>query len=330
MRAVVFETPGELSITDIPEPVAARGEVVLRVDAAGLCGTDIHTFHGQYPSPFPYVPGHEFAGTVLATGEGVDPSLIGREFAVHPLESCLHCPECRAGRINFCANFTAYGSHRPGGFAERIAVRVDCLHPLPEGVSPQEGAFAEPLACVLHGLDRVGVEAGDRVLLYGAGSIGLLLLQATRAMGASRVDVVDLLPNKLEMAAGLGGTPLPLGAEAEREAYDLVIDATGVVPVVSKMVANARNGGRVLYFGVCPPGARIEIEPFEIFRREISIVGCFSLGYEIDRSLRMIAGGAVQVKPLISARRPLEEMRAAIAEHDAGGSAIKTLFLPNG
>lgn len=329
MRAIVFDTPGELSLVEIPDPMPKPGEAVIQVDAAGLCGTDIHTFHGSYPAPFPFVPGHEFAGTVIEVGAGVDSGMIGRRYAVHPIAPCGRCSACRAGRLNFCAKMDVYGGNLTGGFAERSAIKVTCLHELSDDLPCEIAAFAEPLACVLHGLNRVGVEAGDRVLLFGAGSIGLLLLQACKVMGAATVDVIDLIPSKLDIARGLGGSPLAVGSTPDMQAYDLVIDATGVPKVVASMPAFARSGGRVLYFGVCPPGVKIEIEPFEIFRREISIVGCFSLAYEIGSALRLLASRAVDAAPLISARRPLSEMRDAIADHDRGGTAIKTLFIPS-
>jgi 2-desacetyl-2-hydroxyethyl bacteriochlorophyllide A dehydrogenase len=328
VKAIRFDAPGQLTLVDRPEPEPGPGEAIIQVEACGLCGTDIHTFHGNFPAPFPFYPGHEFAGTAVATGEGVDPGVIGRRFAVHPLLPCGQCDSCRSGRINFCRALSIYGGNLPGGFAERTAVRASSLHELPEGLSAEAAAFAEPLGCVLHGLGRIGVEPGDRVLLFGAGSIGLLILQAVRAQGAASVEVVDLLPQKLEIAAGLGGKPARVGEIPASRQFDLAIDATGAPSVVERLSGYVRDGGRILYFGVCPPDAQIPISPFEIFRRELTIAGCFSLTAELDPALRLLASGTIQTERLISARRPLQELGVALTEHDLGGQAIKTLILP--
>lgn len=332
MRAIVFETPGELRVADLPEPVPAADEVVLAVEAAGLCGSDIHAYLGVFPAPFPYVPGHEVAGRVVAVGAELDAAQIGRRYVLHPLLPCGECPACQAGRINFCAALHIYGGDLAGGFAERFAVRLDRLLPIPDGLASEQAAFAEPLACVLHGLDRIGVEAGDRVLIIGAGSIGLLLMQACLARGAGNATIGDIVHAKLDLARELGGIPLPLPGEIPPRSFDLVIDATGSPAVVAGLLAHVRDGGRVLYFGVCPPAATIAMHPFELFRRELTVAGCFSLAGELSPALELIAGGAVRVAPLISERLPLEGLRGVLAQHDGGGhgsAAIKTMVVPH-
>ncbi|MCC6790037.1 MAG: alcohol dehydrogenase catalytic domain-containing protein [Thermomicrobiales bacterium] len=331
MRAIVFETPGELRVADIPEPAPAATEVVLAVEAAGLCGSDIHAYLGAFPAPFPYVPGHEVAGRVVQVGGDLDPALIGRRFVVHPLRPCGACDNCHAGRINFCDSLHIYGGDLPGGFAERLAVQLDRLLEIPAHLSSEEAAFAEPLACVLHGLDRIGVAAGDRVLIIGAGSIGLLLMQACLARGAAGVTVADIVHDKLSLVRALGGTPLPLPGAIAPRSFDLVIDATGSPVVVAGLLEHVRDGGRVLYFGVCPPDATIAISPFELFRRELTIAGCFSLAGELEPALRLLADGAVNVASMISDRQPLEGLTHVLGQHEGGGhgsSAIKTLILP--
>jgi len=331
MRAIVFDNPGKMSLVDIPEPVAGPDEILLQVDAAGLCGSDIHAFLGAFPAPFPYVPGHEVAGTAIAGGGNTDPRMIGKRFVVHPLRQCGHCDSCRVGRINFCSDLSIYGGNLQGGFAERVAVHQSCLYEVPENLSSEEAAFAEPLACVLHGLGQIGVEAGDRVLIVGAGSIGLLLLQAAISSGASRVSIADLVPAKLETARMLGGHANDLSVDTNKHAFDLVIDATGSPSIVGGLTRFARDGGRILFFGVCPPDATIPLAPFDIFRRELTIAGCFSLVREIGPALRLIGSGAVRVAPLISARQPLEGLEKALSFHDHGGttSDIKTMMIPS-
>jgi 2-desacetyl-2-hydroxyethyl bacteriochlorophyllide A dehydrogenase len=328
MRAIVFERPGSALLTDVPDPTPGPGEVLMQVEAAGLCGTDVHSYRDEYPSPFPYIPGHENAGTVVGVGAGVDAAMIGRRYAVHPLLPCGTCDACRVGRINYCATLQVYGFGLGGGFAELMAVNTSCLVEVPASVPADVAAFAEPLACVLHGLEKVRVEGGDRVLLFGAGPIGLLILQACRALGAAQVDVVEIVPEKMTTAQRVGGHPCSSDLLVP-EAYDLVIDATGVARVVEGLTSYVRNAGRVLYFGVCPPDARVQLSPYEIFRRELTIVGCFSLAREFPAAVQMLVDGRVDVKPLITDRLPLSAMEEALKGHGKTSAGIKTLFIPS-
>ena len=328
MRAIIFEKPGDVRYTTVDEPTPGPGQVLLEVEACGLCGTDVHSYLDEYPSPFPYIPGHEMAGLAIAVGPGGDASLVGRRFAVHPILPCGSCAACAAGRIQFCPDMRVYGFGLSGGFAERTVVDVSCLAEVPAHVSGEIAAFAEPLACVLHGLKKVGVHAGDRVLLFGAGPIGLLLLQASRALGAASVDVVDLVAEKVAIGERVGGIGRRT-ADLQPEAYDLVIDATGVPAVVAGLLTYVKSGGRALLFGVCPPQSRVEFSPYEIFRRELTIVGCFSLAYEFTDAVAMLVDGRVDVRPLISARLPLAAMAETLRDHGSGAPTIKTLFVPS-
>ncbi|MFM9108579.1 MAG: alcohol dehydrogenase catalytic domain-containing protein, partial [Chloroflexota bacterium] len=323
MRAAVFVQPGNLELATLPEPVPGPGEVVLQVEAAGLCGSDVHAFEGSFPAPFPFVPGHEVVGTIRELGPGVDPGLLHRRAGVHPLLPCSACDGCAAGRINYCRDLSIYGGNLPGGFAERMTVRVSRLLPVPDGLPAEEAAFAEPLACVLHGLGRIGVERDDRVIIFGAGSIGLLMLQAVRALGAREVHVTDLVPAKLDLAAGLGGVPCPDPSVAAAP-FDLVIDATGNPSVVRTLTTFVRDAGRILLFGVCPPEATIEFSPFELFRRELTIAGCFSLVDELEPALALLADGQVRVTPLVSERTGLDGLATALGRHGHGGTRSVT------
>jgi 2-desacetyl-2-hydroxyethyl bacteriochlorophyllide A dehydrogenase len=328
MRAIRFAGIGVAEYVWLPDPRPEPQQVVVQVEAAGLCGTDIHALNGEFPVQFPLVPGHEFVGWVVQAGEEVDPELVGRRVAVHPLLPCGRCEPCCAGRINFCQSLRVYGGNLPGGLAEQVAVSVSSLRWLPEGIDFETACFAEPLSCVLHGLRLIGVERGDRILVFGAGPIGLLMLQACRALGAAEVVSVEPVAAKRDRAVALGAISAAPGDDLPRRAFDLVIDASGVPSVVERGIGFVRDGGRFLLFGVCPPGTRIALDPFDVFRREITICGCFSLTDEMESAIALLANGAIVGQPLITGRLGLEDVPAFLAAQGVGGRSIKAIVLP--
>ncbi|WP_007024293.1 alcohol dehydrogenase catalytic domain-containing protein, partial [Saccharomonospora iraqiensis] len=198
MRAVVVDEPGTVRVAEVPDPVPGPGEVVVRVGACGICGTDLHIADGHFPpTPYPIVPGHEFAGEVVALGPDVGAGrAVGERVAVDPSRFCGACGPCRAGRGNLCAGWGATGDTVDGAFAEYVAVPAATCHRMPEGMTDRQGALVEPVSCAVHGLRRIGVEVGERFLVVGAGTMGLILSRLLRASGA-RVTVVDRDPARL-------------------------------------------------------------------------------------------------------------------------------------
>ena len=324
MRAVRFSKIGVSECVLLPEPSPGPGQVILEVEACGLCGTDIHALHGDFPAQFPDVPGHEFVGTVVQTGDGVARDVLDRRAAVHPLKPCGTCDACVAGRINFCRSLHIYGGDLAGGFAERVAVDVRSLRWFPDGLDPEPASLAEPLSCVLHGLGQIGINPRDRVLIFGAGPIGLLMIQACLAMGADEVTSIEPELSKRSLAESLGAVTGTPGDHLPERSFDLVVDASGVPSVVEGAIRFVRDGGRILLFGVCPPGVRVGLEPFEVFRREITISGCFSLTDEMDAALALLASGKVLGQPLISHRLGLADLPEFLLTPESGsGVSIK-------
>ena len=186
MRAIVLDRPGSFRVTEVPDPTPGPGQVVVKVDACGICGTDLHIMDGEFPpTPYPITPGHEFAGTIAAVGADVTMDLpVGAPVAVDPSIYCGHCRRCRAGRANLCENWAAIGDTVDGAFAEYVAVPAANVYRLPAGFDGQTAAMVEPLACAVHGLRRLGPVFGDSVVLTGAGTMGLLLLQLLVHAGA--------------------------------------------------------------------------------------------------------------------------------------------------
>ena len=231
MRAIVLDRPGSFRVAEVPDPTPGQGQIVVKVDACGVCGTDIHIMDGEFPpTPYPITPGHEFAGTIVAVANDVKIDLpVGALVAVDPSLYCGYCRRCRSGRDNLCENWAAIGDTVDGAFAEYVAVPAVNAHRLPDGIDGQLGAMVEPLACAVHGLRRLGPVFGDTVVLTGAGTMGLLLLQLLVHAGAGPVTVVDRVGDRLEVARKLGAARVvgDLG-ELAGERFEIAVDATGV------------------------------------------------------------------------------------------------------
>lgn len=338
MRAVVIDGPGQVAVREVPPPSLGPGDVLVRVGAAGVCGTDVHIFRGEFEPRFPLIPGHEFAGVVEAVGEAVRSVRPGQAVAADPNVYCEQCHYCRQNKQNFCENWQAIGVTRAGAFAEYVAVPEPCVFPLPDGMSAAEGAFAEPLACVVYGQQRARPPLGGSVLVLGAGPIGLLHVQLARRNGAGLVVAVDVRPDRLRQALALGADhAVEAGERMEARlrqvaprGFDLVVEATGVPAVVEEAVRYVQNDGTLLIFGVSPNDSRIRLSPYEVYRRDLRIVGSFSLRKTFRAALDLLAARAVAVEPLIGQRIGLDEFPAALRAMAEGRAPGKILVLPNG
>src|SRR5258708_16966001 len=209
MRAIVLDHPGSFRVADVPDPTPRAREVVVRVDCCGICGTDLHIIDGEFPpTPYPITPGHEFAGQIVACGPDVEPDLAeGDRVAVDPSLYCGWCRRCRAGQDNLCENWAAIGDTKNGAFAEYVAVPAVNAHKLPNRIDGQYGAMAEPLACAVHGLRRLGPVIGESVAVIGAGTMGLLPLPLLLRAGAGPGPVVDRVASRLARARQLRAAP---------------------------------------------------------------------------------------------------------------------------
>lgn len=229
MKAVVIQKPGSSVIQDVPIPEPRDDEVQIEVKAAGICGTDIHIFHGEYLGDYPIVPGHEFAGVVAGGGEAVSRHKVGDRVAVEPNIACNNCDPCLHNRQNFCVNWEAVGVTRPGGMAEFATAPEENVFSIGE-LSFDSGALVEPLSCVLHGVQKLAIDLADRVLILGAGPIGILLLQCVRLQGAAEIIVVDKNRSRAIEAGRLGADQVLFDLdEVPQDAFDAVVDATGAL-----------------------------------------------------------------------------------------------------
>ncbi|PZA06119.1 MULTISPECIES: zinc-dependent alcohol dehydrogenase family protein [unclassified Meiothermus] len=337
MKAAVITRPRTLELQDLPPPKAGAGQVRIRVGATGVCGTDLHLFDGHFHAQLPLVPGHEIAGVIDQVGPGVRDLEEGQLVALDPVIACGQCWACRRGQRQHCLHFQALGVTRAGGFAQYVVAPAGNAYAV-KNLSAAEAAFAEPLGCVVWGLLRLRPEPGSNALVFGAGPIGLLLMQALLAAGVAAVTVVDPVPERLALARSLGAwRTVQSGPKLSEElrdlephGFDVVAEATGVPSVVEAMPQYAAVGGKILIFGVAPEEATVRISPYDLFQRDLSVLGSFSLNGTVPQALAWLETGRVQVKPLISHQLSLEQLGLALEykEHPGMEGALKVLIVP--
>lgn len=329
MRAVQVVKPGQFEVGQFPDPTPGKGQVVVAVEACGVCGTDLHIADGHFaPTPYPIIPGHEFSGTVVALGDEVSTGIaVGDRVAVDPSLFCGHCPACRRGRGNLCANWGATGDTVDGAFARLVAVPAGQAYRLPDHLSFEQGALVEPLSCAVHGVRRLGTEVGESALVVGVGTMGLLLVSLLQRSGLD-VTAVDRVPAKLELAGRMGASTTATSLEElDGRQYDAVVDVTGVAPVIEEALGSVARGGRFLVFGVAPEEARVALSPFRVYNEEITVVGSMAVLHSFGTALDLIASGAVDTSGLVTHRFPLEGYPDAI-ETVRGGAGVKSHVLP--
>lgn len=330
MRAAVVSSPTSgVNLLDMASPSAGSGEVVVEVAMCGVCGTDQHVATGDYaPLRLPVIIGHEFAGTVCETGPGVS-LRVGDRVAVDPSLYCGRCRYCAAGRDNLCIDGGGLGTTADGAFAERVAVRAEDCYVLPDHLSFEAAALSEPLACAVHGMDMLPRRIGDHYLIYGAGTMGLLLAQLARHSGAASVSVVDLDQNRLARAASSDAATATCADLLPRAVagWQVVVDCTGSPAAVRDAIDRVERGGTYLQFGVTSMAARVPLSPFRLFRDEITLLGSRAIYRSFGRAVDMLASGVVDTAPLISDHLSLSEIDVALASLTKGSTG-KVLVHP--
>ncbi|RUX73053.1 iditol 2-dehydrogenase [Mesorhizobium sp. M7A.F.Ca.US.006.04.2.1] len=339
MKAVRLEAVGDITLRDVDMPDIGADELLVRIEACGVCGTDRHLFHGEFPCTPPVTPGHEFSGIVEAIGTSVSGFAIGDRVTGDPNIACGRCAHCHAGQVNLCTNLCAIGIHRDGGFADYLALPQKQAFVLPAGLNPLHGAFCEPLGCCLHGVDLAGIKPGSSVVVLGGGVIGLLTVQLARLAGATTIILSTRQASRRALAEDLGATATidptatdvidaiagPAGLAPG--GVDVVFECAGVRETVEQSMRLARAGGTVVTVGVTPQGMKAEFEPFDLLFRELKVLGSFLNPYTHRRAAELIASGAVEIDRLISRPVSLEEAPAVIANPPAPGE-VKVLVVP--
>ena len=337
MKAIVWNGPEEMSVEEVPEPAVEPGTVVVRPEAVGICGSEIEGYLGRMGNRTPpLVMGHEFAGTVTEVGEGVDEDLLGREVAVNPLSSDGTCRLCRAGYTNLCPNRRLVGIHSPGGFAEYALAPAQNVYPLPEGVEARAGALAEPLANGVHAI-KLGL-AGlfvEHAVVVGAGTIGLMCLQAAVLEDIPEVSVVEPHEARREQALELGAHAAYASGEEAREALegpteglgaDLVVDAVGA-EVTRRMAVEVllRPGGRAVFVGLHDDATTLGFH--DVVRGQLDLQGSYAFtADDYEQALEWLIAGSAGIGELPPVL-PLEEGPGAFAELVRGPSEQIKVFL---
>jgi 2-desacetyl-2-hydroxyethyl bacteriochlorophyllide A dehydrogenase len=306
MRAIVIEKPGTISVREVPKPVVNEHEVLIRVMSSGICGTDVHIFHGEYLGSYPITPGHEFSGVVEDVGRSVKRIKIGDHVAVEPNIACDDCENCLENRQNFCINWQGVGVSMPGGMAEYVKVPEKSVFSI--GNLPfDEGAFCEPLSCVLHGMEQTPIKLGDRVLVLGSGPIGMLLARTAKIRGASHLTQVDTNESRLEMAKAYAADETCTDLEdLKGQTFDVVVEASGSKYLLENSLHYARGGGSVLFFGVPRNDLMISLNPFEIFSKSLKIIGTYTSVRNSMQAIRLMESHQIDVRPLINPVLPLD------------------------
>ncbi|WP_382308014.1 zinc-dependent alcohol dehydrogenase family protein [Herbiconiux sp. UC225_62] len=339
MKAIVYDRPGSFTLADIPTPQPGPRDVLLRVIVAGVCGTDLHLHDGEFGPSYPLIPGHEVVGEVVERGAEVTQVEVGDRVTFDNTAACGHCDECRRARPAFCRYILAQGVNAPGGFAEFVLASADrCF--VVNDLDPEVAVFAEPTACVVHGLDVLAVAPGSDVLLFGAGPTGLLLAQLLPKSGAGTLTVAAPTAAKLALAAERGADRTvqvqrggdfadDLLAQTDGRGFDIVIDATGALGVLEHAIPLTRTGGTVFVYGMTAEAAMLLIAPYQVFRRELTIKGSFAQQFSFDRALAALRNGRVDTAGMVTHRFTLEEYADALAAV-ADSACIKAVIRPGG
>jgi NADPH2:quinone reductase len=338
---VVIDAPGSIRVDNVPDPTLRPDEVLVRVGACGICGTDLHIIDGDSPlARYPIIPGHELAGEVVAVGsdvaqrngkEGVNIT-VGSRIALEPNLYCGHCDFCRTGHENLCLYYAAIGVTTNGGIAQYVAVPIKKAYALPDTISLREAALIEPVSCAVHGMHMLNPRSGDTFLIVGAGTMGLLLLQLALRGGASRVVMVDVNTQRLMRAEQLGTTRtysnIQQALADEPLGFNCVIDATGVPAVIENAFMAVKRGGKLMIFGVAPPEARISLSPFRVYNDEITVIGSMAVLFSFQAALDLISAGVINTEAMLTTAFPLEDFPKAL-DMVRYGKGVKTQILPN-
>ena len=337
MKQVYLRKAFELVKEETEIPAPKDGQVLVKVEICGICATDVHSYEGEtiQGNHYPFHPGHEIAGVVAKVGRGVVDLKEGDKVVVDPLYPCEACEFCRENKQNNCTNLKTLGMIGPGGFSDYTLVPAKNLYKFNK-IDFKEAALAEPLSSVVYASTRAEIGRGDRVLIFGAGPIGLLHLQMALHSGSSMVVMNDLNPQKLEIAKRLGASEAVLAydPDAERKlkelaprGFDVVIDCTGVAKVVESSILFLKNSGRLVIFGVCPQGSEIKLNPFEIYRRDLKIIGVFAANKTMKATVALLENRVIQTEELVAEiipRTRLEEAFKLLKQGKVNGKILVT------
>lgn len=324
MRAVRIGLDRKIEVVEVSSPELEGGHVILRPVACGICGTDVHIcLHGFPGTHYPVTPGHEFAGHVVAVGTGVQGLREGDFVAVNPNVACGHCEWCLENKPHLCDALTPIGVGRPGAAAEMVAVPAGNAYLVPEAIGHGAAALIEPLACALHAVESAQGVKDRRILVLGAGTMGLLITLICRQFGAAEITIVDPVAAKHAVALAVGADKVVAPGELGDERFEIIFEAAGAVPALRQALRHLRKTGLLVQVGVHEVETRIDVAPFEVYEQELRIVGSNSLANQFPAAVDLMTDVADRASKLIGDVHSVWDFKAAV-QAMAGGNAIKT------
>lgn len=338
MRAAVLLAKEQLTVRDEAPPQVGPENVLIEVRASGVCGTDVHMYHGSEGSTalrLPLIMGHEFSGVALVVGEGVAELRAGDKVTVNPNIMCGRCRFCRSGRAAFCENHVAVGVSRPGGFAQRVSVPRQAVHRF-EQADFDEAAMIEPLSCCLNVFEEMPYKVGDAYLIVGGGPIGMMMLQLARMAGGRFVAVAELVPEKRQKCLDLGADAAfdsrtdkaaDVAAAFGVKQFDAIVDCVGLTATQEYSLACAGRGTRVMFFGLGGSQDILKVQPYRLFYNQIPIYSSYINPYTFERAVEIVESGKVNMKSIVSACIGLDDLEAVLRD-PARRSEGKVLVRP--
>ena len=342
MKAVVIEKPGSFQIRELPYPHPGEGEVTLDVKACCVCGTDRHLLDGEFKGAvYPLIPGHEFSGVVGKVGAKVTHVKPGDRVAVEPFISCGYCFYCKAGKTNHCLNGMVIGHTKStemkldGGFSEQVVVSVRNLIPLADHVSFEAGSFIANLGTIVYALRQTQLQPGMKVLVFGTGANGLILAELAKKSGAATVVVTGRTKSRLDVALGMGIDETVVADDFQEKnlrriaprGFDAIFETTGVAPIVEQAFKHIAPGGKIVIYGIVPPDQNVRINPFDICRKDLQVIGSFSSVNSCIIAQQLLASGVIRVEHLISHRFSLPEWGKAVETSKDLATCMRAIIL---
>jgi 2-desacetyl-2-hydroxyethyl bacteriochlorophyllide A dehydrogenase len=336
MKSIVFHEVHRMSLEKTLIPTPDPTQVLFKVKACGICGTDVHMINGVAPGGFPFIPGHECAGEVVAIGSEVKKIKVGDRITVDPNVGCGNCEFCQSGAIHLCKNQKPFGVFSNGGFAEFAVIKETHAYKITDNMTYEEGAMVEPLACCLRGIQMGKIKMGDTVLVIGVGAIGNMILQLARATGATTIIACDPLADRRQLALDMGADfaidpineKLPERLKALLpEGPDVIIECAGKTKMVELAVKLVKRGGIVVAFGICPADEYAQISPYYLNDNEITLCGSYNNPHTHAAAIAAIGSRRVRVQPLISHRFSLDQYAEAFDRFGKLGS-MKIVICP--
>jgi L-iditol 2-dehydrogenase len=337
MKQAVMVEPGRIEFREVEKPVAGKQEVIVRIRNIGVCGSDIHVYHGKHPyTRYPVVQGHEVSGEIAEVGEGVKELQVGVAVTIMPQVVCGTCFSCRHGLYHICDNLKVMGFQTGGAAQEYFAVPADLIIKVPEGIPFEQAAMIEPVSVAVHALGRAGAVAGRKVLVLGGGTIGNLVAQTARAQGAREVMITDLSDFRLDAAKACGIEQTVNVAREELDQRllagfgphraDLILECVGSQQTIEQAVALARKGSTIVIVGVF--GAKPTVDLGVVQDRELTLVGTMMYQEKDYRTaVSLIASGKISLRPLITDRYPFESYLEAYRHIDEAKDRVMKVMI---